>query len=66
MNTAKVYYRVSTFREAGLEAKWSKRATGKPYLVAREVGTKTWYIITSNMFARMQTAGVVEGFKELM
>jgi hypothetical protein len=32
--------------------------------VAREVGTKTWYIITSNMFARMQTAGVVEGFKE--
>lgn len=59
----KIYYRVSTFREAGLEAKWSKRS-GKPYLVARKPDTKTWFVVTSDMFKRMEAVGVAEGFEE--
>jgi hypothetical protein len=63
MNT-KIYYRVSTFREAGLEAKWSKTRAGRPYIVIREVGTKQWFVLTSDMFNRMQKVGVVQGFEE--
>jgi hypothetical protein len=59
----KLYYRVATFREAGLEAKWSKRA-GAPYLVARKAGTKTWFVVTSDMFERMGVVGVEKGFEE--
>ncbi len=60
----KLYYRVSTFREAGLEAKWSKTQRGSPYLLAREVGAKTWFVITANMFERMKKVGILEAFKE--
>jgi hypothetical protein len=60
----KLHYRVSTFREAGLEAKWSKTRIGKPYLVGRQCGQKTWFVITSDMFERMEEIGVMEGFEE--
>ncbi len=60
----KLYYRVSTFREAGLEAKWSKTTAGQPYILARAVGTKSWYVVASNMFERMKKVGVIEGFEE--
>lgn len=60
----KLYYRVSTFREAGLEAKWSKTRVGQPYIVARTVGAKSWYIVTKDMFERMKIVGVAEGFEE--
>lgn len=64
MEATKLYYRVNTFREAGLEAKWSKTNIGSPYLVARKAGTKTWYKVTAGMFSRMEKVGVVEGFEE--
>jgi hypothetical protein len=67
----KIYYRVSTFREAGLEAKWSKTPSGKPYIVARKSGSsdkvrpgKTWFVVTADMFKRMEAVGVAEGFEE--
>ena len=61
--TTKLYYRVSTFREAGLEAKWSKTRSGQPYIVARDVCGQ-WYVVTNVMFERMNIVGVVEGFNE--
>lgn len=61
---AKLYYRVSTFREAGLEAKWSKAHSRRPYLVGRQCGGKSWLVITSDMFARMEEIGVLEAFQE--
>ncbi len=60
----KIYYRVNTFREAGLEAKWSKTQTGKPYLLARGAWVKAWFVITANMFERMKKVGILEAFKE--
>jgi hypothetical protein len=61
---AKIHYRVATFREAGLEAKWSKTRIGKPYLLGRQCGTKTWFVITSDMIERMEEVGIMEGFEE--
>lgn len=59
-----IYYRVSTFREAGLEAKWSKSKKGTPYLLAKQVEQKTWFVVTSDMFSRMKEVGVSQGFEE--
>ncbi len=59
----KLYYRVNTFREAGLEAKWSKTG-GRPYLLARGAEGKAWYVITANMFERMKKVGILAAFEE--
>jgi hypothetical protein len=64
MITTKLHYRVSTFREAGLEAKWSKTQSGRPYLVAKQVSSKTWFVITARMFERMKKVGVFNAFEE--
>jgi len=61
-------YRVSTFRQAGLEAKWSKTRQGEPYIAVRNPESKEahqrerWWVCNQNMFDLMQKYGVAEGF----
>lgn len=61
-------YRVSTFRQAGLEAKWSKTRRGQPYIAVRNPGSELshqrekWWACDQNMFDLMQECGIVEGF----
>lgn len=64
MSKTELHYRVATFREAGLDAKWSKSGAGKPCIVAKEKNTVGYYVVTAGMFRRMQIVGVIEGFKE--
>jgi hypothetical protein len=61
---AKIYYRVATFREAGLDAKWSKSGAGKPCIVAKVKNSIGYYVVTAAMFKRMQKVGVSQGFEE--
>ena len=36
-------YVVKTFRDAGLEAKWSRNSAGAPIIVARKPGNRFYY-----------------------
>lgn len=60
-------YRVGTFRDAGLEAKWSK-SRGARIIVARNPNAvsehmrKRWWWVDRDMWATMQEHGVVDGF----
>lgn len=60
-------YRVNTFREAGLEAKWI-RTNGRPIIAVRDPnGThekqrEGWWHCTSEMFNTMKKVGVRKGF----
>lgn len=58
----KLRYRVHTFRDAGLEAKWGKH-DGTPFIFARKPGTHTWYLVSGEMFGAMQANGVIRGFQ---
>lgn len=57
-------YRVSTFRAAGLEARWGRNRKGAPRIYARDPDSKlrhqrdTWWEVTPNMFENMKTDGV--------
>tara|TARA_R110000772_G_scaffold39058_4_gene92051 strand:- start:5725 stop:5976 length:252 start_codon:yes stop_codon:yes gene_type:complete len=61
-------YRVSTLRESGLEAKWSKSETGRPMMVARDPNAKsshqrnTWWIVDDPMWGTMKKHGIIDGF----
>jgi len=61
-------YRVGTFREAGLEARWTKRGSGQPVIVARDPKgmdkhqRETWYVVDRDMFENMRKHGIRVGF----
>lgn len=63
-------YRVQTFKDAGLEARWSKTSAGKPYIVARDPNASTehqrtkWWVVDNAMFETMKKVGVREGFDQ--
>ena len=65
--TKETPYRVSTLREAGLEAKWSKSETGRPMMVARDPNAKSshqrdvWWLVDDKMWGTMKN-GIVKGF----
>lgn len=62
-----IQYRVTDFRNAGLEAKWGKR-NGVPFIYARNPKAErqhqreTYWLIDAKTFADMQKVGIVEGF----
>lgn len=62
-------YQVKTFRDAGLEAKWTKTPKGSPVIVARDPnGTlhhqrTTWFYVDSTMLSMMSKEGIVAGFR---
>jgi len=59
---------VKTYREAGLEARWSKR-NGRPVITVRdpiaplEHQRQTWWIVSLNMFEDMKKDGIREAFR---
>ena len=61
-------YKVSTFRECGLDAKWSKTRSGKPIIVVRDPESELphqrnqWWWLDSAMYKAMQNEGVKQGF----
>jgi hypothetical protein len=60
-------HRVNTYREAGLEAKWTRNRNGRPVIVARKPvlpgSSRTWFQVTRDMFETMKSVGVREGFE---
>lgn len=64
MKGEKMKYRVGTFRDAGLEAKWTRNdRTGQPYIIAKIPNAiqPTWYAITPQVWREMKQYGVREG-----
>lgn len=64
-------YVVTTFRDAGLEAKWTKTRAGAPVIAVRNPQASIphqrdrWHNVDGHMWARMQSAGIVEGFNQV-
>lgn len=59
--------RVSTYRAAGLEARWTKHH-GTPFIVVRNPSAKlqhqreNWWLVDRRMYASMQKLGILDGF----
>ena len=68
--SSKLTYRVGTFRNAGLEAKWTKQFNGGPIIVARNPHAEwdhqrtSWWSVDATMFDVMKESGVREGFNQ--
>ncbi|MBI3167263.1 MAG: hypothetical protein HYZ22_02210 [Chloroflexi bacterium] len=64
----KLLYRVSTFRNAGLTARWDKTYRGQPYIKvclpsSDEPNERAWWVVDQKFFDHMKDLGVMEGFK---
>ena len=61
-------YRVSTFRGAGLQAKWFKTRNAVPYIGVRDPNGRfkhqkgTWWMVDIKMFEDMKRDGVMTAF----
>ena len=61
-------YKVSTLRDAGLDAKWSKTKRGAPILVARNPAANSehqkhrWWFVDASMWDQMLANGIIDGF----
>lgn len=59
---------VTTYRAAGLEAKWGHTGRGSPAMFVRHPSSslahqrQQWWMVTKGMYASMEKLGVVEGF----
>jgi hypothetical protein len=56
-------YRVQTFRDAGLEAKWSRNSAGAPIIIARKPGGRFYYA-DRKMWDSAQKVGIAEAFDQ--
>jgi hypothetical protein len=62
-------HRVSTYRQAGLEARWGRTRNGAPAIFVRNPQSKlrhqreSWWMVTGSMFNAMKRDGVLEGFE---
>lgn len=62
-------YRVGTFREAGLDARWTKTYEGEPYIALRDSSAPgehqrvAWWCCDDSMLAMMEREGIREGFR---
>ena len=60
-------YQIATFREAGLEAKWSKVGF-KPIIIVKYPKAENkhqrekWWVVDGKMFEYMKGQGIIEGF----
>lgn len=61
-------HNVNAYREAGLEARWTRAAQGAPIVVVRNPASplkhqrETWWMVDRSMFALMEKHGVLAGF----
>ena len=56
--------KVGTFREAGLDAKWTRTRNGAPIIAARVPGDadKNWYVVDNDMWLAMAKQGIRTAF----
>lgn len=59
----KILYRVGTFREVGLDAKWSKTGRGEPYIGVKLPEQKTYTVCDAQMFKTMEREGIKQGYE---
>lgn len=57
-----ITYRVQTFREAGLQARWTKTRHGAPIIAANN--GNGWYVVNRLMWERAHEVGIKEAFHE--
>jgi len=63
-------YIVKTFRDAGLEAHWSRTRDGAPIIAVRDPNSKynhqrlEWWVVDQSMWDAMKARGVLVGFDE--
>ena len=62
-------YKVKTFREAGLEVKWTRTGSGQPVIVTRlpesdlEHQRNKWWYVDVHMWDLMKKYGIKSGFE---
>jgi hypothetical protein len=67
---SRITHRVATYRDAGLDAKWGRIGTGLPVVFVRDPNAtlphqrNSWWMVTRQMFDRMQEVGVRQGFAD--
>lgn len=60
---------VTTFRSAGLEARWTKTRSGTPCMVVRNPQAKlkhqkeTWWMVDNDMWESAKKFGILEAFE---
>lgn len=65
-----ITYKVATFRNAGLQARWIKNRKGAPMIAVRDPNSSfehlkyKWWAVDKYMFETMSKSGVREGFVE--
>lgn len=47
-------YNVKTFRDAGLQAKWTRTRAGSPIISCRDFSAAPWYVVDDPMWLAMQ------------
>lgn len=57
-------YSVSTIREAGLNAKWTKTMQGGPIIVASQGEAGSWFYVDKQMWERAGEVGILQAFQE--
>jgi hypothetical protein len=63
-------HNITTYREAGLEAKWGKTSIGSPTMYVRDPNStlkhqrESWWRVDRAMFDLMKKEGVKEGFNQ--
>ena len=63
MSSTQLEYRVKTFRDNGLEARWTRTRRGRPCIVVRDKKyAKKWLLVDKEIFAAMQADGVHDAY----
>jgi len=57
-------YQVTPIRAAGLLARWTKAASGAPYIEARTHDAGLWKPIDVDVWTRAKEIGLLEAYKE--
>lgn len=63
-------YVVKTFRDAGLQARWTKTREGAPMIAVRNPNSKyphqskSWWLVHQSMWDAMKERGIMQGFDE--
>jgi hypothetical protein len=65
MRNTELQYKLATFRNAGLEARWTRTSNRAPIIAAKRWESSTWCVVDSRMWKEMQRSGdVLETFKD--
>ena len=63
MITPVLPYKVRTFRDAGLQARWARTRQGAPIIAVRKDDDGTWFVVDAEMWRTMNKHGIKVGFE---